>query len=69
MLHTLQSALENMQKARIVQIDFRAAYDRVNYRGILYKLCSVGNGGSVLPILTEFSTKSITARFGGLLPE
>ena len=51
---TLQSALENGQEARIMQIDFSAAFDRVNRMGILYKLCSVGIGGSVLSILTEF---------------
>ena len=45
--HTLQSALERGQKARIVQIDFSAAFDRVNHQGILYKLCSVGIRGSV----------------------
>ena len=38
---TLQSALESGQGARIVQIDFSAASDRVNHQGILYKLCSV----------------------------
>ena len=54
MSHTLQSALESGQEARIVQIDFSAAFDRVNQLGILYKLCSVGIGGSVLSILTEF---------------
>ena len=37
-----------------MQIDFSAAFDRVNYLGILYKLCSVGIGGSVLLILTQF---------------
>ena len=52
--HTLQSALEIGKEARIVQIDFSAAFDRVNHLGILYKLCSVGIGGSVLSILTEF---------------
>ena len=52
--YTLQSALENGQEARIVQIDFNAAFDRVNHLGILYKLCSVSIGGSVLSILTEF---------------
>ena len=40
--HTLQSALVSAQEARIVQIDFSAAFDRVNHLGILYKLCSVG---------------------------
>ena len=54
MSHTLQSALESGQEARIVKIDFSAAFDRVNHQGILYKLCSVGIGGSVLSILTQF---------------
>ena len=54
MSHTLQSALESGQEARIVQIDFSAAFDRVNHQGILYKLCSVGIGGSVLSILIQF---------------
>ena len=52
--HTLQSALENGHEARIVQINFSAAFDRVNHLGILYKLCSVGIGGSALSILTQF---------------
>ena len=53
---TLQSAWKNGQEARIMQIDFRAAFDRVNHLGILYKLCSVDIGGSVLSILTEFQS-------------
>ena len=32
MSHTLQSELESGQEVRIVQIDFSAAFDRVNYR-------------------------------------
>ena len=52
--HTLQSALESGQEARIVQIDFSAAFDRVNHQGILYKVSSVGIGGSVLSVLTQF---------------
>ena len=52
--HTLQSALESGQEARIIQIDFSAAFDMVNHQGILYKLCSVGIGGSVQSILTQF---------------
>ena len=39
---------------KIVQIDFSAAFESVNRQGILYKLCSVGIGGSVLSILTQF---------------
>ena len=38
--HTLQSALEDRHEARIVQIDFSVAFDRVSHPGILYKLCS-----------------------------
>ena len=37
-----------------MQIDFSASFDRVCHRRILYKLCSVGIGGSVLSILTQF---------------
>ena len=54
MSHTLQSALESEQEARIGQIDFSAAFDSLNHHGILYKLCSVGIEGSVLSILTQF---------------
>ena len=52
--HTLQSALENGQEARIVEIDFSAAFDRVNHQGILCKLCYMGFGGSVLSLLAQF---------------
>ena len=52
--HTLQSAMESGQDSRIAQVDCSAAFDRVNYQGILYKLCSAGIGGSVLSILTPF---------------
>ena len=68
MSYTLQSQLESGHEARIVQIDFSAAFDRVNYLGSLYKLCSVGIGGAVLSILTV-SIKPITARYGGWLSE
>ena len=34
--HTLQSALGSGQNARIVHIDFSAAFDTVNDLGILY---------------------------------
>ena len=33
--HTLQSAVESGQEAQIVQVDFSAAFDRVNHLGIL----------------------------------
>ena len=52
--HTVQSALERGQEVRIEQNDFSAVFDRVNHQGILYKLCFVGIGSSVLSILTQF---------------
>ena len=54
MSHTLQSALKSGQEARIVQIDFSVAFDKVNHLGIIYKLYSAGIGGSALSILTQF---------------
>ena len=61
--HTLQSPLESGKEARIVQIDFSEAFDRVNHLGILYKLCSVGIGGSVLSILTVSITVCASAGY------
>ena len=52
--HKLQSGLESGKEARIVQIDFSAVFDDVNHQGILYRLYSLGIGGSVLSILTQF---------------
>ena len=49
--HTLQTALEMGQEARIVQIYFNVAFERVNHQGILFTLCSVGVGGTVLFVL------------------
>ena len=37
-----------------MQINYSSVFDRVNHQRILYKLCSVGIGGSVLSILTQF---------------
>ena len=37
-----------------MQINFPAAFDWVNHQGILYKLCFVVVGDSVLSILTQF---------------
>ena len=63
---TLQKALEMGQEARIVQIDFSEALDRVNHQWILFKLCSVGVGGSVLSVLTV-SLELVTVYRGGWL--
>ena len=53
---TCQAALDIGQEARIVQLDFSAAFDRVNHAGLIYKLESVGVGGSFLSIIREFLT-------------
>ena len=66
--HTLQNALEMGQEAKIVQINFSAAFDRVNDQGIFFKLCSVGVGGSVLSVMTQFlSNRSQYVCRGGWL--
>ena len=53
--HTLKSALKSRQVARIVlMMDISAAFDGVSCQIILYKLCSVGIGSSVLLTLTQF---------------
>ena len=36
--HKIESALESGQEARIVQIDFSSAFDRVNHQGIMCML-------------------------------
>ena len=66
--HTLQSALESGQEARIVQVDFSAAFDRVNHLCILYKLCSVGINWRFCPVYIDtVPIKPITASYGGSL--
>ena len=60
--HTPQSGLERGQEAKIVKIDFRATFGRVNQHEILYKLCSVRIVGYVLSIYTNKNIKSFMAR-------
>ena len=63
--HTLQSALESGQEARIVEIDFSAAFDRVNHQGILYKLYLFhGYSRFCVVYIDTVSIRSITARYG-----
>ena len=52
--HIPYRVLETGQEARIVQADFRADVDRVKDLGMLFKLCFVGVGGSVMCVLTQF---------------
>ncbi len=48
----IQQALDCGHKARVVHLDFSAAFDRVSLAGLLRKLQSFGVGGPVLSILT-----------------
>ena len=56
LVHEMQSALDKNCESRLVSLDFSAAFDTVNHRGLIFKLKSVGIGGKVLSILTEFLT-------------
>lgn len=52
--HALQCALDAGSEARLVQIDFSGAFDKVNHAGLLYKLAAAGIGGSALSLISNF---------------
>ena len=52
----LQSSLDRGAEARVVQLDFSAAFDRVNHGGLVYKLQAAGVGGTMLNVLRQFLT-------------
>ena len=52
--HHLQKFLDAGMESYIVQLDSSAAFDRVSDSGLLFKLKSIGVGGSVLSICIEF---------------
>jgi hypothetical protein len=52
--HHLQAALDRGQEARLVQLDFSAAFDMVSHVGLLYKLRSIGLSGSMLSMVGQF---------------
>ena len=56
LVHELQSALDQNYESRLVSLDFTAAFDTVNHKGLIFKMKSVGIGGRVLNILTDFLT-------------
>ena len=49
-----QKELDGGRELALVQLDFSAAFDRVNHAGLLFKLRNVGVGGSVLAVLQCF---------------
>ena len=56
--HHLQKSLEAGMESYIVQLDFSEAFDRVRHSGLLFKLKSIGVGGSVLSNCSEFLYES-----------
>ena len=52
--HHLQKSLDAGTESDIIQLDFSTAFDRVSHRSLLFKLKSIGVGGSVLSICREF---------------
>ena len=45
--HHLQKSLDALMESHIVQLYFSAAFDRVSHSGLLFKLKSIGVGGSI----------------------
>ena len=52
--HTHFRALDGGCEAKLVQIDFSVAFDKVNHKGLLFKLRSVGVGGAVFSVISQF---------------
>ena len=52
----LQRSLDRGLEARMVGLDFSAAFDRVNHSALIYKLKLIGIGGPFLNIIKEFLT-------------
>lgn len=52
----VQKALDSGSEARMVGLDFSAAFDRVNHKALIFKLQNLGIGGPFLNILIEFLT-------------
>ncbi|MEO1808644.1 MAG: reverse transcriptase family protein, partial [Bacteroidota bacterium] len=50
----IQDNLDKGFEARLVQIDFSAAFDRVNHKALIFKLQNLGIGGYLLKLLRDF---------------
>ena len=54
LVHEMQHHLDKGHEIRLVSLDFSAAFDTVNHKGLIFKLQSAGVGGKILNILTQF---------------
>ena len=52
--HHRQKSLDTWMESYIAHLDFSAAFDRVSHSGLLFKLESIGVGGSVMCFCREF---------------
>uniref|UniRef100_UPI003EB926C9 reverse transcriptase domain-containing protein n=1 Tax=Klebsiella pneumoniae TaxID=573 RepID=UPI003EB926C9 len=50
----MQRALDCGHEARLVGLDFSAAFDRVDHRAVVFKLQQLGVGGAFLSIISQF---------------
>ena len=53
------AALDAGSELALVQIDFSAAFDKVNHAGLVHKLQTVGVGGWVLDVIVSFLTNRV----------
>ena len=53
----VQKALNCGCEVHMVDLDFSAAFDRINHKALIFKLRQLGVGGPFLSILTEFFIK------------
>ena len=69
LIHEMQSALDRNCESRLVSLDFSAAFDTVNHKGLIFKIKSVGIGGQVLNILTgSFTNRQQCVVDGSISP-
>ena len=50
----VQAALNDGHEVRAVAIDFSAAFDKVNHKGIIFNLQNIGVGGKFLDLCQSF---------------
>jgi hypothetical protein len=50
---SIQSWLDTGVEARIVQLDFSSAFDRVNHKALLQRLSILGVGGRFLALVSS----------------